>query len=183
MDIIKDLAARHYVLDQEATEGKNSSHSENLTNYNIATQNFKLDSLNNSYNSEEINVKNTSPKYYVYLYHETKPQSQTSSVTETINYVYANGTKEGELAASPYTHTVTYTRNGIEDLVTNYIDWNSWTPDSTFNAVNSPIASDSAYRLIDPLVVPAIETNISENGEITTQNNLPLSYTVNYYVP
>lgn len=66
--IINDLKKQGYVLDKQATNGESSDFSKNLKNYNISNQNFKTDSLENNYNSQKINIKDKSLKYYVYLY-------------------------------------------------------------------------------------------------------------------
>ena len=87
--IINDLKKQGYVLDKQATNGESSDFSKNLKNYNISNQNFKTDSLENNYNSQKINIKDKSLKYYVYLYHGTTPVSDKKTIKETINYVYA----------------------------------------------------------------------------------------------
>ena len=186
-NIINDLKKQGYVLDKQATNGETSDFSKNLKNYNISNQNFKTDSLENNYNSQKINIKDKSLKYYVYLYHGTEPVSDKKTnkkvKTETINYVYANGTKEGKTAANSYNKTVTYTRTGIKDLVTDHIIWKNWQPDYSLSAVVSPKAEDKNYTLIDQPKIPAIKLNIDNDGKITTEGNVPLIYTVHYYAP
>lgn len=176
-NIIKTLESQGYKVDEAATKGQNSI--KHLVNFDPAKQNFI------NYDSNNINVSTNSLKYYVYLYHDTSSQSetQTTSVIENINYIYSNGTKKGQIAATPYTHKVTYIRQGTKDLVTNEINWSEWTPDSALDAVVSPKATDSTYSLVAPQNIPAIKLNISSNGTITTQNDVPLNYTVKYYAP
>lgn len=185
--ILNDLKQKGYVLDEQATKGKKSVHSTNLTKYDITKQNFKMDALKNSYNSSKLQIKDSSPQYYVYLYHGTEPVSDKKTnkkvKTETINYVYANGTKEGKTAANSYNKTVTYTRTGIKDLVTDHIIWKNWQPDYSLSAVVSPKAEDKNYTLIDQPKIPAIKLNIDNDGKITTEGNVPLIYTVHYYAP
>ncbi|MDK7953379.1 mucin-binding protein [Lactobacillus paragasseri] len=182
-NIINDLKKQGYVLDKQATNGETSDFSKNLKNYNISNQNFKTDSLENNYNSQKINIKDKSLKYYVYLYHGTEPVSDKKTIKETINYVYANGTQEGKTAVNPYDKTVSYTRTGTNDLVTDHITWKKWQPDSSFNAVESPNANDKNYTLVDKDEIPAIKLNIDNDGKITTEGNVPLIYTVHYYAP
>ena len=182
-NIINDLKKQGYVLDKQATNGESSDFSKNLKNYNISNQNFKTDSLENNYNSQKINIKDKSLKYYVYLYHGTTPVSDKKTIKETINYVYANGTQEGKTAANPYDKTVSYTRTGTNDLVTDHITWEKWQPDSSFNAVESPNANDKNYTLVDKDEIPVIKLNIDNDGKITIENNVPLIYTVHYYAP
>lgn len=185
--ILNDLKQKGYVLDEQATKGEKSVHSTNLTKYDITKQNFKMDALKNSYNSSKLQIKDSSPQYYVYLYHGTEPVSDKKTnkkvKTETINYVYANGTKEGKTAANSYNKTVTYTRTGIKDLVTDHIIWKNWQPDYSLSAVVSPKAEDKNYTLIDQPKIPAIKLNIDNDGKITTEGNVPLIYTVHYYAP
>ena len=181
--IINELKKKGYALDEQATNGEASDYSKNLKNYNISNQNFKTDSLENNYNSQKINIKDKSLKYYVYLYHSTEPVSDKKTISETINYVYANGTQEGQTAANPYDKTVTYTRTGTKDLVTDHITWENWQPDSSLDAVESPKAKDKNYTLVDKAEVPAIKLNINNDGKITAENNAPLTYTVHYYAP
>lgn len=92
--IINDLKKKHYVLDENATKGEESDHSTNLKSYDITKQNFKTDTLNNSYNSAKLQIKDSSPQYYVYFYHGTEPVSDKATIKETINYIYANGTQK-----------------------------------------------------------------------------------------
>ena len=185
--ILNDLKQKGYVLDEQATKGEKSVHSTNLTKYDITKQNFKMDALKNSYNSSKLQIKDSSPQYYVYLYHGTEPVSDKKTnkkvKTETINYVYANGTKEGKTAANSYNKTVTSTRTGSKDLVTDHIIWKNWQPDYSLSAVVSPKAEDKNYTLIDQPKIPAIKLNIDNDGKITTEGNVPLIYTVHYYAP
>lgn len=176
--IINDLKKKGYVLDEQATKGEESDHSTNLKNYDITKQNFKTDALNNSYNSAKLQIKDSSPQYYVYLYHDTESVSAKATIKETINYIYANGTQKGRTAANPYDKTVTYT--GTKDLVTEHV---SWQPDSSLDAVESPKAKDKNYTLVDKAEVPVIKLNINNDGKITAENNDPLTYTVHYYAP
>lgn len=181
--IIEKLKSEGYVLDEKATNGLNSEHTENLKTYNVNTQNFRLDSLGNTYNSDKLNIKNTSPQYYVYLYHNLKEINQAVSVEEKINYVYGNGTQVGNSAAPAYSKTVTYTRTNTTDLVIKHSTWSDWKADNTLEAVNSPKANDKNYTSVDCPTIQAINLNIDIDGNITTKNNVPLTYTVHYYAP
>ena len=58
-------------------------------------------------------------------------------ITETINYVYANGPKKGEQAAPTYKNAVGFTREGTNDGKTT--TWQAWNPENgTFKEVTSP---------------------------------------------
>ena len=60
------------MLDEQATKGEESDHSTNLKNYDITKQNFKTDALNNSYNSAKLQIKDSSPQYYVCLLYTSR---------------------------------------------------------------------------------------------------------------
>lgn len=91
--------------------------------------------------------------YNVHLSHQTEPVSQSRTVNETINYVYADGSKAADtFTAKP----LTFTQTGVKDLVTGDIDWNgTWTADQTFAQVESPaITGYTASRtIVDPITV------------------------------
>ena len=74
--------------------------------------------------------------YNVHLSHQTEPVSQSRTVNETINYVYADGSKAADtFTAKP----LTFTQTGVEDFVTGDIDWNgAWTAEQVFGDVKSP---------------------------------------------
>lgn len=74
--------------------------------------------------------------FTVHLIHQKKTVSATKMITETIHYVYDDGTT----AAPDYTATVSFDRTGTKDLVTGKTLWGAWTPASqTFPLVVSPI--------------------------------------------
>ncbi len=74
--------------------------------------------------------------FVVHLVHGTKNVTGTKVVHETIHYRYADGTPvTSDYQATP----VEFKRTGIEDLVTQNINWNPWEPaDGSFVAVESP---------------------------------------------
>ena len=84
---------------------------------------------------------NENQTYNVHLTHATKQTADSSTVNETIHYVYAANQPRTGQAASDYTAHVTFNRTGVTDLVTNTTSWNKWTPNSdySFTSVESPI--------------------------------------------
>ena len=74
--------------------------------------------------------------YNVVLGHETETVHRAHTVSETIDYKYADGT---EAAPTKTAEPKTFSQSGVHDLVTNTTDWNGqWTAPQTFNAVDSP---------------------------------------------
>lgn len=96
----------------------------------------------------------------------TTPVSDTKTVTETIHYVYGDGTK----AHDDHVATITFTRNGIRHSNSGNVDWNAWTPTTgTFAEVKSPVID--GYKADTPIV--------NEQGDITNNSN-DLVFTVTY---
>lgn len=89
--------------------------------------------------------------YNVHLSHQTETISQSRTVNETINYVYADGSKAADVfTAKP----LTFSQTGVKDLVTSDIDWNgAWTAAQTFGEVKSPeITGYTASRKVVSLI-------------------------------
>ena len=112
--------------------------------------------------------------FNIYFTHGTTTTTQTSTVTRTINYQYANGTQ----AEKPYTATITFTRSATQDNVTHQTTYSQWITSSTdeFPAVTSP--SITGYTpSVD--VVPAV-TDVEEGDTIapTTVIYNPIQETV-----
>lgn len=133
-DVIKQLINENYIVDTTATNGKESIHSKKLTQYNPITQNFKIDNFDNAYENKVIPIKNTSPNYYVYLYHKTEPISDKKTVTETIHYIY----EDGRTAHPDVQQILTFTKTVTKDLVTGKEVSSSWDDPQTFSAKVSP---------------------------------------------
>lgn len=73
--------------------------------------------------------------FEVHLAHTYQNVSQEHQVHQTIHYQFA----DGKQARPDYTAAVlAFSRTGIQDLVTENIQWNAWTPDQTFAAVDTP---------------------------------------------
>ena len=73
--------------------------------------------------------------FEVHLTHTYQQVSQEHQVHQTVHYRYV----DGKQARPDYTATVlTFSRTGTQDLVTENIQWNPWTPDQTFAAIDTP---------------------------------------------
>ena len=73
--------------------------------------------------------------FEVHLIHTYQQVSQEHQVHETIHYRYV----DGKQARPDYTaKAIAFSRTGTQDLVTENIQWNAWTPDQVFAAVNTP---------------------------------------------
>ena len=76
--------------------------------------------------------------FEVHLTHTYQSVSQEHQVHQTIHYQYA----DGKQARPDYTaKAIAFSRTGTQDLVTENIQWNAWTPDQVFAAVDTPAAN------------------------------------------
>ena len=112
-----------------------------------------------------VYVKNSDPK--------PTPQPETvkdsRTVTETIHYVYQDGTK----AANDETQQITFTRTGSK--TSNSTTWNDWIPaEGTFNEVVSPEIKDYTpnIKAVNEIKVVPEDNNI-EKTVIYTKNSTP----------
>lgn len=101
--------------------------------------------------------------FVVHLVHGTKDVTDTKVVHETIHYRYADGTPvTSDYQATP----IEFKRTGIEDLVTQNINWNPWEPaDGSFVAVESP--KISGYTA-DKMVVDGQSINPDSDDIVVT---------------
>lgn len=112
-----------------------------------------------------VYVKNSDPK--------PTPQPETvkdsRTVTETIHYVYQDGTK----AANDETQQITFTRTGSK--TSKSTTWNDWIPaEGTFNEVVSPEIKDYTpnIKTVNEIKVVPEDNNI-EKTVIYTKNSTP----------
>ena len=97
----------------------------------------------------------------MHLTHATQPATQTATVTETINYVYADGSQAADLK----TASVDFKRNGTTDLVINQTKWGAWKPaNQQFKAVQSPtIAGYTPDRAsVDAITINPTSDNVTQ---------------------
>lgn len=112
-----------------------------------------------------VYVKNSDPK--------PTPQPETvkdsRTVTETIHYVYQDGTK----AANDETQQITFTRTGSK--TSKSTTWNDWIPaEGTFNEVVSPEIKDYTpnIKTVNEIKIAPEDNNI-EKTVIYTKNSTP----------
>lgn len=119
---LKALTDQHYVLSKvTGTSGETISGSE--------PQNIDWGTIFGKYGHDAAS-------FTIHLKHGSEATSDAKTVSETIHYVYADGTT----AADDHTASVDFKRTGTKDLVTNKTTWHPWTPADTyqFAAVESP---------------------------------------------
>lgn len=110
--------------------------------------------------------------FVLHFVHETKPVSQSNTVNETINYIYANGPKEGQEAAPTYKATpIKFTQHGTQDLVTGNTKWDAWTP-----------ASDQFKEVVSPKIDHYTADKIQIDAQTVTPKSKDLSYVVYYSI-
>lgn len=98
------------------------------------------------------------PAVTVKIEHQTTTTREQKTITRTINYVAANGTP-----LKPATvQRLSFTRTGVQDLVTKAITWNS-TPNQSFVAVND---LDILGYKPDTTTVPAVTVNWDTQNSI-----------------
>lgn len=115
--------------------------------------------------------------FNIYFTHGTTTTNQTSTVTQEIDYQYANGTQ----AAEPHKTTITFTRTATRDNVTNEYTYGQWTsPTDEFPEVTSPTITGYTPSIA---VVPAVQ-NVEEGQTISpttvVYNPVQETVTVNY---
>jgi len=107
--------------------------------------------------------------YTVHFKHGTTTVSDQKVVTETIHYVYEDGTQ----AAPDKQVTITFDRTGSQDQVTNTVTWHNWT--STTAQFDAQVSPTITNYIAKPSSVAAVDgiTPTSQDIEMTvtyTQN-------------
>ena len=93
---------------------------------------YKL--VSNDFNSNKYQADNSKNVFHVHFIHDTKKVSRNDDVNMTVHYVMDDGSE----APSDSKQTVSFTENGIQDLVTQTITWTS-ADSQTLNNVTSPV--------------------------------------------
>ncbi|MFC6181772.1 mucin-binding protein [Lactiplantibacillus daowaiensis] len=119
------------------------------------------------YPADGVIFDDQTPTYIVHLKHQTVAVTDSKTVTETIHYVYADGTT----AAADYQAKLTFNRTGERDLVTWETTWGDWQADSTsFAAQTSPVIA--GYQA-DQTTVAAIDNVTATTDDV----DLTVTYT------
>lgn len=155
---------------------------------NLDQQGYKIDKVVNDQNPEQNlgqnwnkvfgnfdQDKTKDQSFTIYLKHKTQPVSESAQVTETINYLYKGTNMQ---AANPYNKTVTYTRTGTKDLVSNQTQWDQdgWTTKDGLVPVNSPVIT--GYTA-DKTTVAAPEVDLTK---LTNGGKVTLPQIIVYYI-
>ena len=95
-------------------------------------QGYKL--VSNDFNSNKYQADNNKNVFHVHFVHGTKKVSREHSTSFIVHYIY----KDGRQAKPDHKQTVSFTENGIQDLVTQKI---TWTPADSqkFDDVVTPV--------------------------------------------
>ncbi|OUP16182.1 hypothetical protein B5F30_04300 [Lactobacillus johnsonii] len=107
---------------------------------------YKL--VSNDFNNNKYQADNSNNVFYVHFVHDTKKVSQEHSASFTVHYIY----KDGKQAKPDHEQTLSFTENGIQDLVTQKI---TWTP------------ADS--QKFDDVVTPAITSYTPDQDKVAGQ--------------
>lgn len=89
--------------------------------------------VSNSFNNNKYQADNSNNVFEVHLKHGTKKVSQEHSASFTVHYIY----KDGKQAKPDHEQTLSFTENGIQDLVTQKITWTPATSQK-FDDVTTP---------------------------------------------
>ena len=89
--------------------------SDEIANYK--KQGYKL--VSNDFNSNKYQADNNKNVFHVHFVHDTKKVSREHSASFTVHYIY----KDGGQAKPDHEQTLSFTENGIQDLVTQKITW------------------------------------------------------------
>ena len=92
---------------------------------------YKL--VSNDFNGNKYQADNNNNVFYVHFVHGTKDVSRSDDVNMTVHYVMDDNSE----APSDNKQTLSFTENGIQDLVTKHIDWTT-ANSQTFKDVVTP---------------------------------------------
>ena len=128
----------------------------------------------NSFKGQKYQADNNSNVFEVHLVHGTKNVQRTQKITETINYQMDDGSK----APAANTQSVDFTQDGVQDLVTNNIDWKATEPQQ-FKAVDMPTVNGYTPDIAN---VPATTVNFGDKDihKLVTYKANAQSATINY---
>lgn len=98
----------------------------------LEEKDYKL--VSNDFNNNKYQADNSNNAFYVHFVHDTKKVSQEHSASFTVHYIY----KDGRQAKPDHEQILSFTENGIQDLVTQKI---TWTPADSqkFDDVVTPV--------------------------------------------
>lgn len=146
-------------LDNQAVSGKFGTLIEFMTDPSIMIQKFEnqgYELVLNNFNGQSYQADNNRNQFEVHFKHGTKDVTRTSTVIRTIKYVDG---QTGNEIHQPVTQTLTFTENGVTDLVTGETVWT--TPsDQHFSKVQSP--DIDGYKQPD---IPVVDSDTAKFGD------------------
>ncbi|WP_395319520.1 mucin-binding protein [Fructilactobacillus frigidiflavus] len=107
---------------------------------------------------------------------DTQTVSENKDVTRTINYV----DEQGQTIAPAVDQKVTFSREGTKDLVTGKTDWQAWTSNGNFGAVQSPELNNRHLVDASQATIAAKTPSVNDANQIInvrytdeSENNIP----------
>ncbi|MFP7774845.1 mucin-binding protein, partial [Ligilactobacillus sp. LYQ112] len=120
---------------------------------------------------------NSPQSYTVVLKHTYMTSTQTATVTQTINYNYANG----QQAAPSVNKQLSFSRTQTKDNVTGDIQYSAWTPSTgEFPAVTSPTITGYTPSKAQSDVISNVDGSTANNVQNIVYNANQEKITVNY---
>lgn len=146
-------------LDSQAASGKFGTLVEFMTDTSVMIRKFEnqgYEFVSNNFNGQDYQADNSQNQFEVHFKHDAKDVTRTSTVTRTIKYVDG---QTGNEIHQPVTQTLTFTENGVTDLVTGETVWT--TPgDQHFGKVQSP--DIDGYENPD---IPVVDSETAKFGD------------------
>ncbi|MGN8863976.1 mucin-binding protein, partial [Lactobacillus amylovorus] len=116
--------------------------------------------VSNSFDNNKYQADNNNNVFYVHFIHGTKKVNREHSASFTVHYIY----KDGGQAKPDHEQTLSFTENGIQDLVTQKI---TWTPADSqkFDDVATPVIT--GYTPDQDKVIGQTAKFETDNREVT----------------
>ena len=116
--------------------------------------------VSNSFDNNKYQANNNNNVFYVHFVHGTKKVSREHSASFTVHYIY----KDGKQAKPDHEQTLSFTEDGIQDLVTQKI---TWTPADSqkFDDAITPVIT--GYTPDQDKVIGQIANFETGNREVT----------------
>lgn len=123
------------VLDTEGKLGEKISFDEAIPNLISGYEANGYELVSNSFKGQTYQKDDADNQFEIHFKHKKQKVYESKKINETIHYVDEEGKQVfGDYHASP----LRFERQGIKDMVTGEAQWEEWTRDQTFDAVDSP---------------------------------------------
>lgn len=91
--------------------------------------------VSNSFKDQSYQADDSQNQFEIYFKHKKQKVYESKKINEAIHYLDEEGNQVfGDYQASP----LKFERQGMKDMVTGDAQWEEWTKDQTFDAVDSP---------------------------------------------